>query len=220
MAIDNSTDICDSDDMFIPSIVSRPNRLSINLYPQPEKILKRNLCATLLVLLVTSPLLQADTNYAGPTYGQLSVDDQDTSFNVETGNLGLVIGGIADSGMGFELFYNFTVSENDIVVDGAEIAEATIISYGVLGVFKSPGQVYVKGKAGFAVAELDFDIDGASGSFDDDASGIAYGVAVGVQIGTGALELTYLVLPEFKDFDGLDFDAKVSLINLGYHWNF
>ena len=182
--------------------------------------MKRNLFAALLLLLVTSTWVQADTNYAGLSYGLINVEEQDSSFEAETGNLGIVVGGVANSGLGFELFYNFTVREDDISVNGNEVAEARITSFGVLGVYQSPGQVYFKGKAGFAVSDLDFDIDGAAGSFDDDASGIAYGVAVGVQIGEGALELTYLVLPEFKDFEGLEFDADVALINLGYHWNF
>jgi hypothetical protein len=58
----------------------------------------------------------------GVFYGQIESED------VETGNIGIVLGGIADSGLGFELFYNLTVSEDEISVNGVEVADATITS--------------------------------------------------------------------------------------------
>jgi hypothetical protein len=182
--------------------------------------LKRNLFAILLIGFTASTLVQAETTYVGLMYGQISVDDQDSSFAVETDNVGIVLGGIADSGLGFELFYNLTISEDKISVNGEEVAEATMESYGVMIVYQTPGELYVKAKGGLAAVELDFDVSGASGSFDDGSTGVVYGAAVGYQIGNGALELSYLVLPEFNDFEGLDFDADVNLLSLGYNWNF
>jgi hypothetical protein len=48
-----------------------------------------------------------ETVYGGLSFGRFSVDE------IETGNLGIIFGGIADNGIGYELFYSFSVVDYD-----------------------------------------------------------------------------------------------------------
>lgn len=169
---------------------------------------------------ILAPLAGANSNYIGPFYGLVSVDDQDSGFEVENGLLGIAIGGISDSGLGFEVYYAAHLDEDEILVNGREVAEAAITTFGFFAVYRTPGQVFLKLKGGLASSELEFELANDAGSIEDDAAGLAYGGALGVEIGKGSLELGYLVLPEFGDFEGLDFDADVDMVTLGYNWNF
>ena len=63
--------------------------------------MKKHFTAIILASMLCSPVALAQTAYGGLSYGILSTDE------IDTGNLGLVLGGYADNGFGFEFFYNF-----------------------------------------------------------------------------------------------------------------
>ena len=65
----------------------------------------------------------ATGTYGDLAIGQVKIDD------IKTGNIGIVLGNIAENGFGFELFYNFTVDHDDDSIDGVDIeAETDIFS--------------------------------------------------------------------------------------------
>lgn len=176
--------------------------------------MKKNLIALILLSFVAS-VTAAETeqqNYVGILYGQVESED------VETGNIGFVLGSTLEQGFGFEVFYTTTIDEDEIS-SGPVKADISTDTYGILATYKFGNKVYFKVKGGYAVVDLEFDFDGF-GSIDDDTSDFAYGVAVGAQFDTGSLELNYLVLPEFDEFQGLDVDAEVDMISIGYNWDF
>ena len=78
---------------------------------------------------------------------------------------------------------------------------------------------YVKLKGGVARVNLEFDFDDL-GSVDDDTSGFAYGLTFGTRIGGGNLEFSYVVLPEFDEFQGIEVDADVDMLGIYYLWEF
>jgi hypothetical protein len=169
----------------------------------------------LLIAQLAVPAARAEGAYAGLGYAQL------TSEDVETENLSLVVGTSPDRGLGFEFFYAPTFSEDDISADPFDV-EATIDVYGMLVYYKTASDdfnTYLKLKAGMAKVELDFDF-GELGSLDDDTSGLTYGFSFGADVGNGALEFSYLVLPEFDDFQGIEIDAEVDMIGIFYLANF
>ena len=177
--------------------------------------MKTLLTGLILTGLFISAASYAQGNFLGVGYAQLESED------VETGNLVLAGGHISENGIGFEVFYALTLSE-DSLSEGGLSADITLDSFGVLAVYKTPTDVYdtyLKVKGGFATVDLKFDFDNL-GSISDDTSGLAFGIAVGTRLGPGALEFSYMVLPEFDDFKGIDVDAETDMISLGYLWDF
>jgi hypothetical protein len=170
-----------------------------------KKYFKLMILASLLV----SPMAVADeTAYGGLSFGRVDVDE------IETGNLGIVLGAIADNGFGYELFYSFSVVDYDVSFNGFETD--TINLYVV---YKTSGNVYFKGKAGYSYTNITFDPVDAD-RVSDSTEGFSYGLAGGIGIGDGALELTYYRFPDFDDFAGVPFDEEVEMINLAYLWSF
>lgn len=177
--------------------------------------MKPNFFVILLTALFAMPAAQAEGSYAGIIYGQVTTED------VDTGNLGFVIGSSSDKGVGFEAFYAPTIDEDEISA-GPFDGDITIDTYGILVYYKTDNDAfdgYLKFKGGLAVVDLEFDF-GNAGSLDDDTSGFAYGIAIGTRIGNGGLEISYLVLPEFDEFEGIDLDAEVDMFSISYQWDF
>jgi hypothetical protein len=177
--------------------------------------MKTLLISLILTGLFFMPATYAQGNFAGVSYAQLESED------VETGNLVLAGGHITEKGIGFEVFYALTVSE-DSLSTGPFSADITLDSFGILAVYKTPTDVYdtyLKVKGGFAKVDLEFDF-GDIGKLSDNTSGFAFGIAIGTRVGPGALEFSYMVLPEFDEFEGLDIDAEVDMLSLGYLWDF
>lgn len=172
-------------------------------------------CSSLLLIAqLAATEARAEGTYAGFGYAQL------TSEDIETGNLSLVVGTSPDRGPGFEFFYAPTYSEDELFADPFDV-EVSIDAYGLLIYYKTATDdfnTYVKLKAGIARVDLDFDFGGI-GSIDDDTSGLAYGFSFGTRIGDGALELSYLALPEFDEFQGIEVDAEVDMLGIYYHWD-
>ncbi len=171
--------------------------------------------AILLIALFAMPTALAEGTYAGIIYGQAKSEE------IETGNLGFVIGRSPDKGGGFEFFYAPTIAEDDVSA-GPFSADITIDTYGILAYYKTGTDdfdSYLKIKGGVAVVDLEFDFDDI-GSIDDDTAGFTYGIAFGFQMGSGALEMSYLILPEFDDFQGVEVDAEVDMFSIAYQWDF
>ena len=170
--------------------------------------MKRNLVVVLLAAVFTAPLAQAEGPYAGVSYTLVEYDD------IETDNLGLVIGYLWESGLGFDFDYAKTVSEDSVSANGVS-ADASLDTWGLYATYQTAGDLYFKGRLGYAVVQLD--LEGA-GDTDENASGFAYGVAAGMVFGDGAFEASYSVLPD-EDFQGADVDADAELFAIRYQWN-
>jgi len=175
--------------------------------------MKKYFIAMILSSVLLSPMAMATNGYGGLAIGQVQIDD------IETGNIGIVLGSVADNGFGFELFYNFTVDHDEKTVDGVDIeAETDILS--LFAVYQTPGDFYVKGKLGYAIVSLKFDVDD-DGSTTDTEKDFSAGIAAGMLIGDGALELTYYRFPEFDKYEDIDVDdGEVEMISLTYLWTF
>ena len=167
--------------------------------------------AALVITLIVAPQAQAEGPLAGIIYGQVSLGD------FETENLGFVVGHSNDAGFGFEAFYLETVSEDSESRSGRK-ADISIDTWGILGVYKSAGDIYFKGKVGAASVKLEFDIKGGSDASDSTLD-FAYGLAVGTEFGNGAFELSYTILPSFDEFQDVDFDEDADMIAISYQLN-
>jgi len=180
--------------------------------------MKKYFILMILASLLVSPMAVADTDYGGLSIGRVDID------NIETGNLGIVFGGIADNGFGYELFYSFTVVDYD--ESGATYDSAETDTINLFAIYQTPGDIYFKAKAGYSYVNITFVPDvgdiaiGDGASVSDSTEGFSYGLAGGIGIGDGALELTYYRFPDFDDFAGVSFDEEVEMINLAYLWTF
>ena len=175
--------------------------------------MKKHFIAMILASLLVSPMASATGPYGGLAFGQFSSED------VDTGNLGIALGDIADHGFGYELYYSFSVIDDKETTNGIE-SEADSDVIGLFLVYQSPGDVYFKGKAGYGFANITIDVEDL-GSVDDSTDGFASGIAGGVFIGQGAIEVTYYRFPDFDEFEGVDIDdAEVEVINVTYLWTF
>ena len=156
-------------------------------------------------------------NYVGVFYGVVDSGDGD----VENGNLGIVIGGNLESGPGIEFFYSETIDKDEFNSSTLPDLKYSTQVWGLLGSYRIGGDFYGMLKVGYTFVELKADIAGG-GSDKIDENGLTYGVAAGMQVGdNGAVELNYLVLPEFEESlngDNVDYDNE--LISLGYNWYF
>ena len=174
--------------------------------------MKKHFIAMILASVLVSPMASAVGPYGGLAFGQFSSED------VDTGNLGIALGSIAEHGFGYELFYSFSIIDDKETTNGIE-TEADSDVIGLYVVYQTPGNVYFKGKAGYGFANITFDIED-QGSVDDSTDGFSYGLAGGVSIGQGAIEVTYYRFPDFDHFDGVDVDAEVEMVNVTYLWTF
>jgi hypothetical protein len=174
--------------------------------------MKKYFIAMIFASMLVSPMAQAAGSYGGLSLGQVEIDE------IDTGNIGIVIGNIAESGFGYDLFYSFTVRDDKETLNGAETtAETDII--GLFLAYQTPGDIYLKAKLGYAFVSLKFDVED-QGSTSDTTEDFSYGLAAGTFIGDGALELTYYKFPDFEDFDGIAIDEDVEMLNLTYFWTF
>ena len=175
--------------------------------------MKKYLNAMILASMLVSPMAVADeSGYGGLSLGRVDVDD------IYTGNLGIVLGGIGENGFGYELFYSLTVVDYEESSGGAyDSAETDTIN--VYAVYRTPGDVYFKAKAGYSWVNLTLDAE-EDGKTSDSTEGFSYGLAAGIAIGDGSIEATYYRFPDFDDFDGVPFDEEVEMFNLAYLWTF
>jgi len=180
--------------------------------------MKWNRIAVLVITLIVAPQIQAEGPFAGITLGLVSGEESDTE------NLGFVAGHSPAEGFGFEVFYLKALSEDNANVSGLS-GDISTDTWGILGVYKTAGatyfegvgDIYFKGKVGYGVVSVDFDVDGGS-SIEDSASGFALGLSVGTTIGPGDLELSYTMLPDLGEYSEGDVDADTDIIAVTYLW--
>lgn len=174
--------------------------------------MKWNRIVVIMLTLVTSPQALAENIFAGVTLGQVSTKESDTV------NLGLTAGYTSTEGFGFEAFYLASTNDDSASVSGVSGDISTDV-WGIYGVYKyqSSQDIYVKGKLGYGVVKIGFDVNGGE-HFEDSESGLSYGLAVGTQLGPGAIELSYIKLPNLDDFDNSGVEADTDIIALTYLW--
>ncbi len=170
--------------------------------------MKKHFIAMILGSMLVSPMAVAEGSYGGLSYGQVYSDD------IHTGNLGIVLGGIAENGFGFEFFYSFPVIKYEFnsgnIYDSAEMDTMALFA-----VYQTPGDTYFKAKAGYGSVNLTLDY-GDDGNSTDTTKGFSYGIAGGMAIGDGAIELTYFWFPDFDEFDGESVDNDAEMVNFTY----
>ena len=177
--------------------------------------------AVFVITLVAAPQVSAGDVLAGITLGQVSTEESDTD------NLGFVAGYSSPEGYGYEVFMLNTIDADSASVSRFSADISTDVM-GIFGVYKYdiPGDMYLKGKLGYGIVNLDIDVDGR-GKFSDSESGFALGFAAGITLGPGNLELSYTTLPSLGDFDtpdspvfgGIKVNADTDFIALSYIWN-
>lgn len=172
--------------------------------------MKWNRIAVLVIALIATPLAQAEDIIAGVSLGLVSTEESDTE------NLGFVVGYTPSGDYGFEVFYLKGMSDDSVSVSGVS-GDVSADTWGIFGVYKSAGDIYLKGKFGYGIISVDFDADGG-GDIKDSESGFAYGLGVGTTLGPGDLELSYTVIPGLDDFDESDVEADTDIIALTYLW--
>lgn len=127
--------------------------------------------------------------------GQLSIDGDAGAAT----QAGLVFSMNLVGMFGLEFEGNTTVSDGSYAFGGNEV-DYSVTQFGAYGVFRTPGPVYFKGKAGYVQNDVDF---GFTSDKDDD---VAYGVGVGFS----GLELEY-TRSQF-------FDSDVDFISLTFQF--
>lgn len=166
---------------------------------------------------------QAEQKYVGVFFGKANsnVDIGIGDADIENGNVGIVVGGHAESGLGFEFFYSNTVDQDDDTLAAGKVRYDSQI-WGFLGSYRiSSGPVYGLAKAGYAFLDLQAKVSGLSQEKYKE-EGLSYGVGAGIEVGGhGAIELNYLILPDINErIDGFDTEIETELITLGYNLYF
>lgn len=154
--------------------------------------------------------------YLGLKYGRLTIaEDVPDEDGADIRNMGFTFGKGINDHVATEFSYNFTVTEDEN--DSGDIS-ADSIGFFVVG--KTKGAVYVKGRLGYTRLTLERNFAGSS--FDHNAYGIAYGLALGARVGPGAIELEYTVLPEIEDDDfvGAPIEVESDFLSVAYVWGF
>ncbi|MCP4766655.1 MAG: porin family protein [Gammaproteobacteria bacterium] len=157
-----------------------------------------------------------EQKYAGVFYGIADSGDG----GVKNGNLGLVIGGHVDSGIGIEFFYSDTIDGDDESTSLGKIRYESQI-WGLLGTYRFGDKYYGLIKAGYTFLDLEAKITGLTREKWKE-EGLSYGIGFGVRVGkNSAVELNYLVLPDVTDrILGFDVEFDNELYGLGYNWFF
>lgn len=162
--------------------------------------------------------------YLTAKYGEITFDLDVPEGGSEIRNLGFVFGKELSDTWAMEFEYTTTVSVDDDYRGGGFSAEANTLGFFVVA--RTPGDLYLKGRAGYTRTEQIFGDDPFS---DVDGSKNIYGVAVGLALGYkfmkgGALELEYMLYPTRDDVE-FDFtpivpvfedDLEMDFISLNY----
>jgi hypothetical protein len=150
-----------------------------------------------LTVFLTSLLIAASTSAAGLVFGakagpmQLDISTADDPLNA-----GVNIGYEFDVGLGdlgFEGEFTTTVKEGEIGLQKLNIDTA-----GAYLTYRTPGIVYLKGRAGYISWDADFSV----GEVDEDTSA-SYGLGLGLNLKVIKLELEYTQIEEDIDFVSL-----------------
>ena len=199
----------------------------------------KNLVLTLLSLIILAPgpavaMQDEETSledvfadaYLGFKYGQvvLGVDLDYDDTEQDLGNFGIILGNRINENFALELEYTQTVHQDD----GFNDFDVEADTIGLFLVGKTSGQVYFKGKLGYARVAQHFDFGaGSTQELDGDKNvyGLAYGIGAGARVKDfGSLELELTVYPVRDDVE-FDFgpisgtaedDLEMHMISLTY----
>lgn len=129
--------------------------------------------------------------FLGVKAGVMQVDIQDgTGIDLDNStNFGLFAGYVGENGLGFELEYTQPTSESDTGIPSVTYELRTMAAYGT---FRSEGNIYLKGKAGYLRENIK--ISGPGGSVSENESGLSLGAGVGFMLGSSRLELEYTII--------------------------
>lgn len=175
--------------------------------------LKKLSVLTIFVSVLVSPWAAADETFGGMAFGNVRIEE------VDTGNLGILLGGNGNSGFGYEFLYSFTLIGEEDTVNDVKFSWSTNV-LGLFATFRTPGPLYIKGKVGYGQVLINFDPVEGSG-LSDAVDDISYGVAAGIKIGKGAFEATYYRFPDIEEFNGFDIDdERVEMLNISYLFTF
>ncbi len=92
--------------------------------------MKKHFIAAIIASLLISPMAIASGAYGGLSFGQVEISKD---IEVDTGNLGLILGDINESGFGFEFLYSLTLLDDE---EGDIAAETDTL--GLFAVFQTP----------------------------------------------------------------------------------
>ncbi|ADE53082.1 outer membrane beta-barrel protein [Coraliomargarita akajimensis] len=157
-----------------------------------------HIALALISVTTTSSLLAEDEGqaYIGLNSGLMLID---SSVGYEDPvSLG-VYGGYQFSDMGFAIEGQMTLPISSAESGIASAGDLDIFTLGVYGVWRSPGRVYFKGKAGFMYEYLSTDFAGFP--LEESGFGLSLGVGGGVRITkTIAAELEYTIIETDIDY--------------------
>lgn len=154
------------------------------------------LCAVTLVLAQGARAADSPA-YFGVKAGAMlpDIDDMDALSNA-----GMTLG-YGRGAFAAEAELTTTISPGETGLSGVQWDITTLALYAV---YRSPGTVYLKAKAGALHEKVTFDAAGVS--LQDDDSGVSWGLGVGFERGNASrVELEYTVI-----------DSDVAFLSLGY----
>ncbi|PCJ20505.1 MAG: hypothetical protein COB04_04425 [Gammaproteobacteria bacterium] len=150
--------------------------------------MKRKYSTALVLVSVLSTPVLAETEgsgiYFGLKTGALEVDVSGFNFDTPVG----LYGGFAPGVWGIE-FEVVTASGDFSGVD------LDFDSLAVYGVYRSEGEIYIKGKGGFLRQEVSVNTSGF-GRFNETDTGVSFGVGVGARIDNISFEAEYTFIEE------------------------
>lgn len=161
-------------------------------------MIKHSLVAALLTASMSTAFADTatDTNkrngvYGGATLGFMNVDVSGVDALV---NAGVQVGVHVNDGLAFEAQYTNTIAGGEYSVNygyGSYAYEVEIQTLAAYAVYRSPGQIYFKGRGGF--------IHETVGSASD--TGISAGVGIGFKAGdSAAIELEATLIEQDVSF--------------------
>lgn len=149
-----------------------------------------------------------DRVYLVLKYGEVTIADDVPEDGSDIRNVGIVLGRGFNDTVSMEFEYTLTVSKDDSYFSSGN--EASVDTLGIFLTAKTQGDLYVKGRAGWARTTQEFGDDPV---VDIGGTENVYGMAVGVAAGYkfmkgGAIELEYMIYPTRDD---VDFDTRPVL---------
>ena len=153
----------------------------------------------LLVAVSLGVNAQDKTGYFGLKIGPMMIDDIGFGNFSDPTNIGLVYAHISDDGYGFEAEFTTSMSDGEFSFFGST-AEVSIQTIGFYGAFRSTGDTYFKAKAGFINESVDFDNVPFVGNISEDDTGASFGLGLGLNTGSGKLEIEYTIIEEDVNF--------------------
>lgn len=176
--------------------------------------------------LVSSPAISQDESqkYLPHWYGSLHLGDASTRWNQGDQeysylNVGLSTGYRFTEVVASEFLMTFSSNGDtdpflsEIIGTKVETKSSALAIYLTA---QSPGDYYVKARAGLAQSRFTY---AASGYEDEteNAIGFSYGLGAGMNVSQYYVDVDYVFMPTVKDplFAGADYDTKVLMLSVG-----